>query len=125
MLYGMTGRSPRVNNTPMWKFWDSFGMAGSEMIGYWVKDNPVKTGSDKTLATIYRRKGERTLISLATWEDADAQVVLSVDWQALGLDPSKVTLHAPAIEGFQTEATWRPGDKITVTRGKGLLIVAE
>ncbi len=125
MLYGMTGRSPRVNNTPMWKFWDSFGMAGSEMIGYWVKDNPVKTGSDKTLATIYRRFGERTLISLATWEDADAQVVLSVDWQALGLDPSKVTLHAPEIKDFQEETSWKPGDIITVPKGKGLLIVVE
>lgn len=125
MLYGMTGRSPRVNNTPMWKFWDSFGMTGSEMIGYWVKDNPVKTGSDKTLATIYRRKGERTLISLATWEDADASVSLSIDWQALGLDPAKVTLHAPEIKDFQEETSWKPGDIITVPKGKGLLIVAE
>lgn len=125
MLYGMTGRSPRVNNTPMWKFWDSFGMTSSEMIGYWVKDNPVKTGSDKTLATIYRRKGERTLISIATWEDADAEVTLSIDWGALGLNPSKVTLHAPAIENFQTEGNWRPGDKITVPKGQGLLIIAE
>lgn len=125
MLYGMTGRSPRVNNGPLWKLWDSFGMAGSEMIGYWVKDNPVKTGSDKTLATVYRRQGERTLISLATWEDSDAEVTLSIDWGALGLNPSKVTLHAPAIENFQTEGNWRPGDKITVPKGQGLLIIAE
>ena len=125
MLYGMTGRSPRVNNSPMWKFWDSFGMVGSEMIGYWVKDNPVKTGSDKTLATVYRRNGERTLISLATWEDSDAKVTLDVDWQALGLNPSKVTLHAPEIEGFQVESSWKPGDVITVPKGRGLLIVAE
>ena len=124
MLYGMTGRSPRVNNGPLWKLWDSFGMAGSEMIGYWVKDNPVKTGSDKTLATIYRRTGERTLISLATWEESDATVTLSIDWKALGLDPSKVTLHAPEIENIQPEATWKPGDRITVPKGKGLLIVA-
>lgn len=123
MLYGMTGRSPRVDNTPLWKLWDSFGMAGSEMIGYWVKDNPVKTGSDKTLATVYCRKGERTLISLATWEDSDAKVTLTVDWDALGLDPSTVTLHAPEIKGFQSEATWKPGDEITVPKGQGLLII--
>ena len=125
MLYGMTGRSPRVNNSPMWKFWDSFGMAGSEMIGYWVKDNPVKTGSNKTLATVYMRKGERALISLATWEDSDAKISLNVDWKALGLDPSKVTLHAPAIENFQEEASWKSGDEITVPKGKGLLIIAQ
>lgn len=80
MLYGMTGRSPRVDNGPLWKLWDSFGMQHSEMIGYWVKDNPVKTNSEKTLATIYRHTGEKTLISLATWEDTDAKVTLSVDW---------------------------------------------
>ena len=122
MLYGMTGRSPRVDNGPLWKLWDSFGMQHSEMIGYWVKDNPVKTNSEKTLATIYRHTGEKTLISLATWEDTDAKVTLSVDWAALGLDPSKVTLYAPEIENFQPETTWKPGDEITVPKGKGLLI---
>lgn len=125
MLYGMTGRSPRVDNGPLWKLWDSFGMQHSEMIGYWVKDNPVKTNSEKTLATIYRHTGEKTLISLATWEDTDAKVTLSVDWTALGLDPSKVTLYAPEIENFQPETTWKPGDEITIPKGKGLLIIAK
>lgn len=125
MLYGMTGRSPRVDNGPLWKLWDSFGMQHSEMIGYWVKDNPVKTNSEKTLATIYRHAGEKTLISLATWEDTDAKVTLSVDWAALGLDPSKVTLYAPEIENFQQVGNWKPGDEIVVPKGKGLLIIAK
>ena len=125
MLYGMTGRSPRVDNGPLWKLWDSFGMQNSEMIGYWVKDNPVKTGSEKTLATVYSHMGDKALISLATWEDTDANVKLSIDWAKLGLDPSKVTLHAPAIENFQQETTWKPSDEIVVPKGKGLLIIAK
>ena len=125
MLYGMTGRSPRVDNGPLWKLWDSFGMQNSEMIGYWVKDNPVKTGREKTLATVYSHMGDKALISLATWEDTDAKVKLSIDWAKLGLDPSKVTLHAPAIENFQQETTWKPGDEIVVPKGKGLLIIAK
>ena len=125
MLYGMTGRSPRVDNGPLWKLWDSFGMQNSEMIGYWVKDNPVKTGSEKTLATVYSHMGDKALISLATWEDTDAKVKLSIDWAKLGLDPSKVILHAPAIENFQQETTWKPGDEIVVPKGKGLLIIAK
>lgn len=125
MLYGMTGRSPRVDNGPLWKLWDSFGMQNNEMIGYWVKDNPVKTGSEKTLATVYSHMGDKALISLATWEDTDAKVKLSIDWAKLGLDPSKVTLHAPAIENFQQETTWKPGDEIVVPKGKGLLIIAK
>lgn len=125
MLYGMTGRSPRVDNRPLWKLWDFFGMQNSEMIGYWVKDNPVKTGSEKTLATVYSHMGDKALISLATWEDTDAKVKLSIDWAKLGLDPSKVTLHAPAIENFQQETTWKPDDEIVVPKGKGLLIIAK
>lgn len=127
MLYGMTGRNPGygVDNRPLWKFWDEFGMKGSEMIGYWVKDNPVKTGREKTLATIYRKTGTKTLVSLATWEDHDVDVTLQIDWAKLGLDPAKVSLHASAIENFQPEKTWKPGDTVTVPKGKGWLIVIE
>ena len=127
MLYGMTGRNPGygVDNRPLWKFWDEFGMKDSEMIGYWVKDNPVKTGREKTLATIYRKTGAKTLVSLATWEDHDVDVTLQIDWAKLGLDPAKVSLHAPAIENFQPENTWKPGDTVTVPKGKGWLIVIE
>lgn len=127
MLYGMTGRNPGygVDNRPLWKFWDEFGMKGSEMIGYWVKDNPVKTGREKTLATIYRKTGTKTLVSLATWEDHDVDITLQIDWAKLGLDPAKVSLHAPAIENFQPEKTWKPGDTVTVPKGKGWLIVIE
>lgn len=127
MLYGMTGRNPGygVDNRPLWKFWDEFGMKGSEMIGYWVKDNPVKTGREKTLATIYRKTGTKTLVSLATWEDHDVDVTLQIDWAKLGLDSAKVSLHAPAIENFQPEKTWKPGDTVTVPKGKGWLIVIE
>ena len=32
MLYGMTGRSPRVDNGPLWKLWDSFGMQNLSLI---------------------------------------------------------------------------------------------
>ena len=125
MLYGVTGRAPGVDNRPLWKVWDDFGIKGSKMIGYWVSDNPVKTGKDKTLATIYCKEGEKTLISLATWEEQDAQVTLDIDWNKLGLNPSKVTLHAPAIDKFQPEKSWKPGETITVPKGKGWLIVVE
>ena len=127
MIYGMTCRNPwsGMDNRPLWKFWDSFGMQDSEMIGYWVSNNPVKTNSDKTLATIYRHNGKKTLIALATWEDKDATVNLNIDWKQLGLNPAKVTLHAPAIEGYQTEQSWKMGEPIVVPKGKGWLIVAE
>lgn len=128
MLYGMTGRNPGygVDNRPLWHFWDEFGMKDSQMIGYWVSYNPVKTGKEKTLATVYRHaNGKKALISLATWEEADVPVNLTIDWKALGIDAAQATLHAPAIENFQTEQSWKPGETITVPKGKGLLIVVE
>ncbi|MGM9760303.1 MAG: glycoside hydrolase domain-containing protein [Parabacteroides sp.] len=128
MLYGMTGRNPGygVDNRSLWQFWDQFGMQDSEMIGYWVSSNPVKTGREKTLATLYRHaNGKKMLLSLATWEPQDAPVDLQIDWNALGLDPAKATLHAPAIADFQEEKEWKPGETITVPQGKGWLIIIE
>ena len=80
MIYGMTGRNPGygVDNRPLWNFWDEVGLKGSEMIGYWVSDNPVKTGKERTLATVYRKMGQKAVISLATWEDQDAEVSLQI-----------------------------------------------
>lgn len=126
MLYGMTARSPwSGDNQAIWKFWNDFGMKDSHMIGYWVKKNPVQTASEKTLATVYVHPNEKTLIALATWEDHDATVKLTIDCERLGLDPATVKLHAPAIKDYQTEQTWKLGDSITVPQGKGLLIVIE
>jgi len=126
MLYGMTGRAGYgVENRPIWNVWDTFGIQNSEMIGYWVSYNPVKTNSQETLATIYRQKGDKTLIALATWAKSDSKVKLSIDWKELGLDPKNVMLHAPAVDGFQEAATWNVGDEITVPQGKGLLILVE
>lgn len=128
MLYGMTARMPwskELDNRSMWQLWDSFGIQRSEMIGYWVSNNPVKTGKEKTLATTYRIKGEKTLVSVATWEAEDARIHLNIDWEALGLDPKKAKLHAPVVENFQEEATWKIDDEIVVPKGKGLLIIIE
>ena len=128
MLYGMTARMPwseGVDNRPIWQLWDDFGIENSEMIGYWVEDNPVRTGKDKTLATVYLKKGEKALISLATWNETDDVVNLSIDWNALGLDPGNVKLHAPAMALFQDEANWKVGEPVTVPKGKGLLILVE
>ncbi|MDD6472360.1 MAG: DUF6067 family protein [Bacteroidales bacterium] len=128
LLYGMTARMPwseGIDNRPIWKLWDSFGMKDSEMIGYWVSYNPVKTNSEKTLATIYRHYGEKTLISIATWNKGGEKIKLDIDFAALGLDASKVKLHAPKVDLFQDEQTWNPGDEIMVPEGKGLLIVVE
>jgi hypothetical protein len=125
MLYGMTGRAPRVNVAPLWGFWDEFGIENSDMIGYWVSNTPVKTDSKDSFATAYVQKGKKTVISLATWAGSNDSVKLIIDWDKLGLESAKSELVAPFIENFQEANKWAPGDKVTIPKGKGYLIVVQ
>ena len=128
MLFGMTSRlgwSPKSDPRPLWKLWDAFGIARAEMIGWWVHDAPVKTGRDDVLATSYVRKGQGTLVALASWAPERAEVKLAIDWKALGLNPAKVKLVAPEVPGFQPAAAFKPGDAIPVEPGRGWLLRVE
>ncbi|MDN3547465.1 glycoside hydrolase domain-containing protein [Mucilaginibacter aquaedulcis] len=125
MVYGMTNRIPWSDGAdprPIWKVWDSFGMQGTKMIGYWVDDNPVKTDHEKVLATVYKKNGA-ALVSIASWEDTDTEVKLTVDWKKLGIDPSKATITAPAIRNFQPAKTFSINDAIPVEKAKGWLLI--
>jgi hypothetical protein len=125
MVYGMTNRMPWSDNAdprPIWAAWDAFEMQGSEMIGYWSPHCPVQTGSDKVLATVYRKKGA-ALVALASWAAADTTVQLNIDWKKLGIDPAKATVTAPAIEHFQEGRSFQPGEALPVSKGKGWLLL--
>ena len=125
MVYGMTNRIPWSDDAdprPIWKVWDSFGMKGTKMIGYWVDDNPVKTDHDKVLATVYKKDGA-ALVSIASWDDNDVDIQLNIDWKKLGIDPAKATITAPAIKNFQPAKTFGLNDKIRVEKAKGWLLI--
>jgi hypothetical protein len=123
MLYGMSGRQ-HPSCTAMWRFWDEFGIADAQTLGYWDARCPVRTGRDDILATVYRKPG-KALIALASWSSAAAQVPLQIDWKALGLDPKKATLTAPPIDHFQGPATFSPNEAIPVEQAKGWLLVLQ
>lgn len=125
MIYGMTGRF-HPSASAMWRYWDRFGIQTAEWLGYWSPKCPVRTDRPDVLATVYRKKG-KSLIALAHWPQAgDASetipTTLQIDWKALGLDPKRVRMHAPAIEAFQEEAEFEVGAPIPVPRAKGWLI---
>ena len=127
MLFGMTSRfgwSKGSDPRPLWKLWDNFGIEQAQMIGWWVTDAPVKTGRDDVLATSYVRNG-KTLIALASWAPQNTTVKLQIDWKALGLKSGSATLKAPAVEGFQPAAEFKPGDAIPVEPGKGWLLILD
>ena len=127
MIYGMTNRMPWSDNAdprPIWKLWDGFGMKGTQMIGYWSPNCPVKTDNEKVLATVYQKKG-KALISIASWADDDTQVSLKIDWKKLGIDPTKATISAPEVKNFQSARAFKVGEKIPVEKGKGWMLIVK
>jgi hypothetical protein len=125
VLFGETVRmSWSGDPRPLWKAWDEFGIQGTEFMPFFVPGNPVRTGREDVPATVYRRKG-RSLIALASWASAPCEVTPQVDWKALGLDPAKAALYAPAIAGFQSERVWKPGEALRVMPGRGFFLVAD
>ncbi|HEX4933407.1 MAG TPA: glycoside hydrolase domain-containing protein [Gemmatimonadaceae bacterium] len=125
MTMGMTARLPWSGDpAPLWKVWDDFGIQRAAMTGWWSERSPVATGDSLVLATTWRRPG-RAMVSLGSWRDADTRVTLRIDWKALGLDPTRTVIRAPAIEKFQGAGTWKPGDAITVPAKKGLMLLLE
>lgn len=123
MLYGMTSRLPWAGDpTHIWKVWDDFGIQDSDMIGYWASSCPVKLDSKDVLATAYVKK-DSVLISIASWAKETVDYRLKIDWEALGLDPEKSSLRAPAIKDFQDAAIFKPLDRIPVESGKGWLLI--
>jgi Family of unknown function (DUF6067) len=125
LIYGMTNRMPWTENAdprPIWKVWDDFGMQGTQMLGYWSPSCPVRTSDQNVLATVYRKSGA-ALVSVASWAAADTTVRLTIDWQQLGIDPSKATITAPEMKNFQPGRTFRVDEPIPVEKGKGWLLV--
>jgi len=125
MVYCMTNRIPWSDGAdprPIWKVWDNFGMKGTKMIGYWVESNPVKTGSDKVLATVYKKKGA-VLVAIGSWAEGDTTIRLKIDWKQLGIDPAKATIVAPEVKKFQKGRTFGLNEAIPVEKAKGWLLI--
>jgi len=125
MVFGMTNRAPWSGNpAPIWKVWDDFGMAGSEMIGYWDSGCPVSTDNVNVKATAYV-KNDKVLISIGNWNPADMEFRLNIDWGKLKINKNGAKLTAPAIAGFQTADEYDFNKPLKVPGGKGFLLVLE
>ena len=126
MLYGMTSRLPWSGNPkPVWKLWDDFGIADSEMLGYWSPACPVKTGMKDVLATVYRKKGKAALIAVASWAKGPVDCTLQIDWQALGLDQALAKLYAPEIQGLQAEELLELAAPLPVQPRAGWMLILD
>ena len=126
MLFGLTARAfyTPIDPVPVWRLWDDFGIQHAKMLGYWDAACPVRTGREDILVTVYKKPG-KSLVAVASWAKQPVQCQLQTDWRALGLDPKRATLVAPALEGYQEKAAFKPGDPIPVKPGRGWLLVVE
>lgn len=125
MLFGMTSRAiwSGPSPTPIWKLWDAFGIEDSKMIGWWEEDAPVTTNRTDILATVYSKKN-KCLIAVASWARTTQRMELQIDWKSLGLNPKKVTISAPALDGLQ-ESQSLSAPLLTLEPGKGCLLLVE
>lgn len=126
MVYGMTSRLGWVNCDPsaLWKLWDAFGIQKARMIGYWDPEVPLKCSRDDIKVTVYQKK-DKLLVVYASWAKGNVRIQLAPDWKKLGMDPGKVAIYAPQIDGLQTRKEYSGLDGIDVPAGEGGFIVIE
>ena len=125
MTMGMTARLPWSGDpAPLWKVWDEFGIQRSTLHGWWSGADPVTTTNDQLRVTTWSKAGS-AMVSIGSWSTVDTKVRLTIDWKALGLDPSRMRIRAPEISQFQAAATWSPDGEIIVPATKGLLLLIE
>ncbi len=126
MVYGMTNRMPWSHDAdprPLWKAWDDFGMEGTDMIGYWSEDCPVRPDHKTVKATVYLKEG-KAMVALASWAENEVQVTLDINWEKLGIDKEKVKASIPFIRDFQKEnRDWTVDQKLSVSPGKGVILI--
>ena len=143
MIYGMTNREGWQPDGPhnIWKFWDEQDIASKELIGYWDDRSPVTVSSDMVKASVYvgglagasaeagssadACSSDSVILAVACWGDSDVECDIDVDWEALGLDPSRVRLTRPEIEGYQSADANPSLTGLRIPRGRGYLFVIE
>ena len=99
------------------------------MLGYWDPECPVRTSDPEVKATAYVKDGT-TIVSIGNFSEKDKTIRLTIDWKALGMDPAKAKITAPAIPCFQEERSFAPLrmtgiDNLSVKAKEGWMLVIE
>ncbi|MCP3930902.1 MAG: hypothetical protein GY705_17585 [Bacteroidetes bacterium] len=123
MVYGITTRVyGKYNPGSLWKLFDEFDIANSEMLGYWVNRSPIKTDTEGIKSTVYLHE-DTVLIAIGSWSDKDEKVSLIIDWEKLGLDKENAHLFSPEIEGLQEYNTFELNKPVLVEKNNGLMLI--
>jgi len=123
MVYGMTTRIyGKYNPGELWKLFDDFDISNSRMIGYWVKNAPIKTSNRGIRSTIYLHK-DRIMIAIGSWSPENEDVTLKIDWKKIKFSKDKAVLISPKIIGLQEFKEFTVGKPITVKGNKGIILI--
>ncbi len=128
LVHGCTGRLGWGGNPrPVWKLWDDFGVVDSEFIGWWAEgDCPVRCADPLVKASVWVRPGKKSLVSVANFASDSRRVKLQIDWKALGLDPTKAKLYAPALREYgQREAIVPPESELFLRPVAGAVFILD
>jgi len=109
---------------PIWKLFDDFDIANSEMLGYWVDRSPIKTNVRNIKSTVYVQNN-KVLIAIGSWSEKEEKVPLQIDWDALGMDKNNARLISPEIEGLQKSETFDIDQSVPVEKNQGLILILE
>ncbi|POH60584.1 glycoside hydrolase domain-containing protein [Arthrobacter glacialis] len=120
LVFGMTGRAPRVDNRALWQLWAEHGLAEAPMVGHWAVDVPVRTSHPEVLATSWITPSG-LVTALASWAPETVSVTLEFGPGFAHLASASVV--APAVAGFQEAAVFAPGAAITVEPRRGVVLV--
>jgi hypothetical protein len=126
MVYGITNRPGWTKNSPeyLWHFFDEYNFTQREMIGYWDKSCPVRTGNHNIFATVFKGTDD-VVIAVGNWSGETQTSSIIPDWKSLGMDPAKCSMLVPPINEFQDSAQINLSKPVQISGGKGLLIVVK
>lgn len=120
LVFGMTGRAPRVDNRALWALWAEHGLAEAPMVGHWALDVPVRSSHPEVLATSWITPSG-LVTALASWAPETVSVTLEFAPEFAHLAGAAV--QAPAVAGFQEAAVFAPGAAITLEPRRGVVLV--
>ncbi|MHA7269298.1 glycoside hydrolase domain-containing protein [Arthrobacter sp. HLT1-20] len=120
LVFGMTGRAPRVDNRALWALWAEHSLADAPMVGHWALDAPVRSSHPDVLATSWITPAG-LVTALASWAPGPVSVTLDFAPEFAHLAAASVVV--PFVDGFQDAVDCAPGAAITVEPRQGVVLV--
>ncbi len=117
LVFGTTGRLGWGGNpSEVWKLWDDFSVQNAEFTGWWAAEECPVLSSDPTVKASVWKKPGASMVAVANFSSESKPASLTINWQALGLDPTKAKLFFPALAQIRQKAAWLSPDRLPVVR---------